>query len=149
MFNSKRKVLRRPWIGRAHCICMYCGYRSWLFVAWSPVTNPWLQKPPWIRLGACCRDATLQVTRGPRERALLAHYDAAPTDELSVSQLQRRLRSRALPGAPRDPRRSDPSRLAIYHESRQREKHQRLREIIEVVSVLPVRIHRTSLPHPT
>jgi hypothetical protein len=131
MFKPNRRKVRRPWIGRAQLHCMYCGYRSWLFVGRTPCSDPWKHKPPWIDLGACCLDATLQVTRGLTEPALLAHYNA-PSDDLSASQLRRRLRSRPLPGAPRDPRRKDPRRLAVYHESRQR-----LREIIQVVSMLP------------
>jgi hypothetical protein len=144
MHNPKRrKVFRRPWIGRAQLHCSYCGYRTWLVVSRTACPNPWKSKPPWLSLGACCCDATLQVTRGVREPLLHAHYDA-PTDELSVSQLRRRQRSRALPGAARDPRHKDPRRLAAYHKSRDHEKRQRQREIIQVMTMLPaVRIHPT------
>jgi hypothetical protein len=102
---------RRRRLKRAHMNCWYCGYRTWL-VFGRPMTNPWRQKPPWIRLGDCCHDAMLALEYvGSSAIPAVSLYQVS-LDDLSQSQLRRRLRSKALPGTKRDPTRADRARRA-------------------------------------
>jgi hypothetical protein len=99
----------------AHINCWYCGHQTWhVYVRPHDGHGAWRQKPPWIRLGACCRDADLALSYiGSSATPAISLYQV-PLDDLSPTQLRRRLRSKPLPGAKRDPTRAERARLARW-----------------------------------